>query len=147
MLTGWGLLSAQRQESEEARVVVGHIRQLQVRRGEESEGRSCSQVMESFACWLDEFEPHCTGSEELWIAFELRSSCSRLIWGQCGEGSGRNGMTVGAVRDWGSCMGGEDALVPVPRSALSTMAVMAVRRGSQQYLDLSLGWKHVSWTT
>lgn len=132
MLTGWGLLSAQRQESEEAQVVVGHIRQLQVRRGEESEGRSCSQGMESFACWLDEFEPHCTGSEELWIAFELRSSCSRLIWGQCGEGSGRNGMTVGAVRDWGSCVGGEDALVPVPRSALSTMAVMAVRRGSQR---------------
>lgn len=96
------------------------------------EGRSCSQVMESFACWLDKFEPHCTGSEELWIAFELRSSCSRLIWGQCGEGSGRNGMTVGAVRDWGSCVGGEDALVPVPRSALSTMAVMAVRRGSQR---------------
>lgn len=109
MLTGWGLLSAQRQESEEARVVVGHIRQLQVRRGEESEGRSCSQVMESFACWLDEFEPHCTGSEELWIAFELRAVWRRL---RAEQNDCWSRARLGQLRGWRGCSRPSPSLCP-----------------------------------
>lgn len=43
-------------------------------------GKSWGQIMDSFACWVDECEPHCADSGEPWMVSELGSRCHTVTW-------------------------------------------------------------------